>query len=136
MPNKRSNRKKTQHFCCPYCPKRLWRQGSQKYHLIYSEASEIKHHLNISLKNASFLASSGKGYLDSNAWIEEFFCERHGKIWMLINKETNGTLAAVQAKDSDWRRTARTINPNIPNPSISEYSYRMSRGSYLGKVRM
>ena len=54
MPNKRSKRKKSQQFDCIYCQQRLWRLGSSKHYLFYTEASEIKQRLNISRKNASF----------------------------------------------------------------------------------
>lgn len=131
MPNRRSKRKKTQHFFCPYCSRRLWRQGSKKYYLAYTEASEIREHFQVSRKQAHLLAATGKGYVDSNAWIEEFFCEQHGTLWMVVNKEVDLTLGARVAKDTDWSRTTHTIDPEISNPSVSEYTRRMSRKAYL-----
>ena len=136
MPNKRSKRNKTQQFSCPYCDRRLWRQGSQKHYLFYQETSEIKERLHISRKNASFLAANSKGYVDTHSWIEEFFCEKHGRIWMRLHKNSEGKLAAALAKGQDWKRTTHTFNPETPNPSVSEYSYRMSRGSYYGEVKL
>ncbi len=126
MPNKRSRRKKVQNFCCTYCERRLWRLGSSKHHLFYREASEIKQHLNIPRKNAIFLAAKGV-YIDHNSWIEEFFCGDHGKMWLLVSKQADGSLAAVLPSHKDWSRTTGTLNPDTPNPSVSEFSYRMSR---------
>jgi hypothetical protein len=94
--------------------------------LFYREVSEIKQNLNISSKNAGFLAAKG-AYIDTNCWIEEFFCGEHGKMWMLVSKQADGTLVAVPPRSNDWNRTTGTINPDNPNPSVSEFSYRMSR---------
>ena len=136
MPNKRSKRSKTQQFLCPYCDRRLWRQGSKKHYLFYRDTSEIKDCLNISRKNASLLAASRQGYVDSNSWIEEFFCEKHGRVWMRLSKDREGKLAAVLAKRQDWNRSTHTLNPDTPNPSVSEYTYRMSRRSYYGEIKL
>lgn len=126
MPGKRSQRKKVQHFCCPYCDRRLWRLGSPKHFVFYSTATEIKQNVNMSHKSAAFLANRGT-YVDSNSWIEEFFCGDHGKLWMKLNKNDEGMLVARLATSNDWQQTTRTIHPDMPNPSVSEFSYRMSR---------
>lgn len=131
MPGKRSNRKNVQHFCCPYCDRRLWRLGSPKHFIFYSQASEIQQHTNISRKNAAFLANKGT-YVDKNAWIEEFFCGEHGKLWLKLSRNNDGISASLAAT-KDWQQTTRTINPDHPNPSVSEFTYRMShqRGKKL-----
>lgn len=126
MPNKRSKRNQVHRFCCIYCERRLWRLGSPKHHLFYREVSEIKQHLNISRKNAIFLAAKGV-YVDHNSWIEEFLCGEHGTMWLLVSKKTDGTLVAAPPSSNDWNRTTGTIDPSIPNPSVSEFTYRMSR---------
>jgi hypothetical protein len=128
MSNKRKKRSQTQKFSCFYCQQRLWRLGSPKYHLFYQDISELRTHLGITRKKASFLAAKHPAYVDSNCWLEEFFCEEHGKIWMRVSKQADGTLVSTPAKSSDWNRTTYTINPDVPNPSVSEYTYRMSRG--------
>jgi hypothetical protein len=127
MPNKRSNRKKTQKFQCPYCEARLWRLGSQKYYLFYQGASEIQKHLKLSPKKARFLAAQNPVQVDKDTWLEEFLCQEHGKIWMRLAKKDDQTLASHLADSGDWRRTTKTVHPEIPNPSVSEYSYRLSR---------
>lgn len=126
MPGKRSKRKNVQHFNCPYCDRRLWRLGSPKHFLFYLEASEIQQNVNISRKSAVFLAAQG-AYVDGNSWIEEFFCGDDGKLWMKVNRKTGGTLVATLATSKDWQQTTRTILPDTPNPSVSEFTYRMSR---------
>ena len=126
MPGKRSSRKQIQHFCCPYCNRRLWRSGSTKHFLFYTEVSQIRQYVNVSHKNAALLASQG-AYLDRNAWIEEFFCGEHGKIWLKINRNPVSQLTSQLATSKDWQQTTRTINPEMPNPSVSEFTYRMSR---------
>lgn len=126
MSNKRSKRKRTQKFFCNYCGQQLWRLGSPKHHLFYKEIPDLKRNLNISHKSAVFLATKGV-YVDHSSWIEEFFCEDHGKLWMLVRKKPDGTLDAIPATGNHWKCTTKTIDPDLPNPSVSEFSYRISR---------
>jgi hypothetical protein len=94
--------------------------------LFYLEAAEIQQNVSMSRKSAAFLANRG-AYVDRNAWIEEFFCGEHGKLWMKLTKNDQGKLVATQANSKDWQQSTRTIDPNMPNPSVSEFTYRMSR---------
>lgn len=133
MPNKRSKRKKTQKFCCVHCQQRLWRLNGEKYSLHYKEVAEIKHHLGVSRKNAMLLAAKG-ACVDANAWLEEFFCGEHGKMWMLVSKQNDGQLSARPATSEHWQRTTGTVDPSLPNPSISEFSYYMSRRTHTNLI--
>ena len=126
MPGKRSNHKNVQRFYCPYCERRLWRLGSPKHFLFYIEASEIQKNVNMSHKSAAFLANKGT-YVDNNCWIEEFFCGDHGKLWMKVTRKPGGIIVATFATSEEWSRTTGTILPDTPNPSVSEFSYRISR---------
>ena len=128
MPNKRSGRQ-THKFFCPYCQQRLWRKGSDKYYLHYQNTAEIQKNLNITRKKATFISSQKPVYVDRNRWIEEFFCNKHSTVWLLISRQQNGKLNSVLADEKDWRKTGKTIDPTNLNPSIGEYSYRMSRSS-------
>ncbi|WP_036478973.1 hypothetical protein [Myxosarcina sp. GI1] len=135
MPNKRSSRKKVQKFFCPYCERRLWRLNSQKYRLFYKEVSELKEHLNFSHKKASLLVSQLGSFVDRNSWIEDFFCEEHGQMWLRISKKNEEKLDSVLATREDWKYTTGTIDPSSNNPSVSEYSYYMSRGCSIHKLQ-
>ena len=126
MPGKRSKHKNIQRFYCPYCECRLWRLGSPKHYLFYLGASEIKKNVDMSRQSAELLASKG-AYVNSNAWIEEFFCGEHGKLWMKVTRKAGSIIVATLATREDWPQTTGTILPNTPNPSVSEFSYRMSR---------
>lgn len=130
MPNKRSSRKKVQKFFCPHCDRRLWRLNSQKYRLFYTEVSDLKERLKFSHKKASLLAAQLGAFIDSNSWIENFFCEEHGQMWLRISKQNNEKLDGVLATREDWKYTTGTVDPNSHNPSVSEYSYLMSRGCH------
>lgn len=125
MPNKRSRKRK---FYCPYCQTQLWRMGSPKHYLFYQEVSEIQENLNITRKKASLLMNQNRNtYLDKSSWIEDFCCEQHGKIWLKISQKVDHPLKVTLATEEDWQKTTGTINPNIPNPSVSEFTYSMSR---------
>lgn len=126
MPNKRSRYKKTHHFCCHMCGRRLWRPGSPKHFMYYRKASEIRQNLGIPRKNAIFLAAQG-AYVDRNSWLEEFFCGEHGTMWLLVRKQADKTLVTAPAQRQHWEFTTGTIDPDNPNPSVSEFSYRISR---------
>ena len=130
MSNKRSKRKNVRHFFCPFCQERLWRLGSPKYHLFYKNAAEIKRNLQISAKKSAFLATKHSTYLDNNSWIEEFFCPEHGKMWLRISRQNDGQLGYKLALREDWKQTDKTIDSSRPNPSVSEFSYRISRKGY------
>ncbi len=127
MPGKRSRKSKKQKFNCPYCHTKLWRIGSPKHYLYYREISEVQKNLNISRKKASFLISQNNTYLDRSSWIEDFCCEQHGSMWLKISHKADGSIKVSLANAEDWEKSTGTINPNLPNPSVSEFSYSMSR---------
>ena len=127
MPNKRSRKNRKQKFYCPYCQTRLWRMGSPKHYIYYQQISEIQKHLNISRKKATFLKTQHNTYLDRSSWIEDFCCRQHGKIWLKIAYKADLPMKVSLANEDDWKNTTGTINPNYPNPSVSEFSYSMSR---------
>ncbi|MGF1542070.1 MAG: hypothetical protein ACFCU5_16765 [Pleurocapsa sp.] len=129
MPNKRSRRGKVHHFPCPYCQQRLWRVGADKYYLFYQDIADIRENLQLTKKKASLLQGQYPVFVDKNRWIEEFFCPEDGKLWLLISRQADGSLTQTLATEKDWQKTSKTINPHTLNPSISEYSYRMSRSS-------
>jgi competence CoiA-like predicted nuclease len=135
MVNKRSNRQKVQKFFCPYCERRLWRSNRQKYRLFYKEVAELRERLNFSHKKASLLAAQIDTFVDRNSWIEDFYCEEHGQIWLRVSKQTNEKLVGVLAQREDWKCTTGTIDPNSHNPSISQYSYYMSRGCSVNNLK-
>lgn len=126
MPGKRSKFKNAQRFYCPYCERRLWRLGSPKHFLYYLGASEIQQNVNMPHKSAMFLANKG-AYVDNNSWIEDFFCGDHGKLWLKVTRKTCNNLVTTLATSKDWQQTTHTILPDTPNPSVSEFTYRMSR---------
>ena len=126
MPGKRS-RKNKQKFNCPYCQTKLWRVGSPKHYLYYQEISELQNNLGVSRKKASLLLADKSTYLDRSCWIEDFVCEQHGSMWLKISHYSDRTLKTSLARSEDWQKSTGSINPNFPNPSVSEFSYAMSR---------
>ena len=127
MPGKRSRKRTNQKFSCPYCQTKLWRMGGPKHYLYYQQVSEVQKQLNISRKKAGLLIAQHKTYLDRNTWIEDFVCEQHGKMWLKIHRVTNCPMKVTLATESDWCNSTGTIDPNRPNPSVSEFSHSMSR---------
>ncbi|AGY56514.1 hypothetical protein [Gloeobacter kilaueensis] len=132
MSGKRSKRGKVQRFDCPHCDSRLWRLGSEKHRLFYTQLTDMVQSTGMHRKQAAALMSRGD-YVDSTAWIEEFFCGEHGKMWMLVRQDGAGCLRASLPSEQDWQRTTGTVHPHLPNPSVSEFTYRMSRGVGLAR---
>ena len=126
MPNKRSGRNKTKKFFCPFCKQRLWRNGKEKYHLFYQNAAEIRENTGISAKKSKLLAAQNSTYLDRTKWIENFCCSNHGVLWLLISTNNDGFEYRL-AQEKDWLQTNKTQDPRTPNPSVSEFTLRMSR---------
>lgn len=129
MPNKRSKRGRTKIYCCPFCEQRLWRVGTSKHYLFYSNVNEIKQNLGISSKKAKLLAAQNPIYLDKNKWIEAFCCQKHGSLWLLISLQEEGYEYRL-AKGKDWLQTTKTSDPRTSNPSVGEFTLRMSRALF------
>lgn len=126
MPNKRSRRKKTRKYYCPFCEQRLWRLGKTKHHLYYRNAAEIRDNTGLTKKKAKLLSIQNSTYLDTKKWIEAFCCSSHGMIWLLVSIKENSYEYRL-AKEKDWLQTDGTIDPRVSNPSVSEFTLRMSR---------
>ena len=128
MPNKRSRRKKTRKYYCPFCEQRLWRLGKSKHHLYYCNPAEIRDNTGLSKKKAKLLSIQNSTYLDTKKWIEAFCCPSHGMMWLLVSiKENENNYEYRLAKEKDWLQTNGTIDPRVSNPSVSEFTLRMSR---------
>lgn len=138
MSNKRRTRQQTHKFFCPFCQQRLWRSGGRKHYLYYQGKSEIQENLNITSKKASFIATYHPVYVDANVWLEEFFCQVDQKVWLRLSKTSDGLIHSRLATNTDWERAVHTPDPDLPNSTVSEFTYRMSRraGQYLGKYEM
>ena len=126
MPNKRSKRKKTRKYFCPYCEERLWRSGGVKYYLYYKDAEEIRHNTGITMKKAKLLSLQSTTYLDRSKWIESFCCPNHGLMWFIVSIRSDWYEYNL-AQEKDWLKTNRTLDPRISNPSVGEFTLRMSR---------
>ena len=127
MANKRSRCRDAYQISCPYCDLRLWRLNGPKHRLFYNGADEISKNVSIPHRKAAFLAAKGP-YVDEDCWVEEFFCSNHGNLWLRVRRSSNGAVSHSIARREDWSRTTGTISPDKPNASVSEFSYRMSRG--------
>lgn len=130
MPGKRRRRSDTERFSCPSCGNRLWRIGSEKHLIFYSEASDFVRYMGLSRRQAAMAMAQG-GRTDRRTWIEEFFCAEHGKMWLLIQNLQCGKMTTTVATDYDWKRSTGTQNPDCLNPSVSEYTQRMSRRAQI-----
>lgn len=47
-------------------------------------------------------------YYLHNSWLEEFFCEKHDKMWMRLSRDVNEQIVAVRASRDDWTDIVET----------------------------
>jgi hypothetical protein len=74
--SQQDDRKKTpQKFHCPFCQKCIWRLGSAKYYCLLFSGERVR--------------------INYNCWLEEFYCEEHGKLWMRITKKSERKLVVA-----------------------------------------
>ena len=137
MPNKRSKRNQAQRFFCPYCDQRLWRLGGHKH-----QDNVLDKHTKLSADGGGYVNLRGRsghpqqlekrslswgnspkqqlnqgsvpGHGDELAWSEEFVCEQHGKMQMLVTRKADQTLSAVPTKNRDRHRTPSIETLNAP----------------------
>lgn len=50
-------------------------------------------------------------------------------MWLKVSKDLDETITTQVAEQKHWKQSTNTIDPNKPNPSVSEFTYRMSRKS-------
>lgn len=124
-----NKRKKTQKFYCPCCQRRLWRVGSPKHYLYYQGTQEIQQGFGLTAQKARFLSAQNEVWVDRQVWLEEFFCEEHGKMWLRLFRSEEGLLWAKPAERKDWQRVSRALDPDRPQCGVSEFTYRASRRS-------
>ena len=65
-------------------------------------------------------------YLDTKRWIEALCCPDHEMLWLLISLQEQDYEYRL-AKEKDWLKTNKTLDPRISNPSVSEFTLKMSR---------
>lgn len=135
MPNIKKQKKKVNHFNCPFCKSKMWRLGDKKYYIYHEGKNQIRQNTKLSAKKAVFVANKFTSYSALNCWLEIFYCNEHGKLWLKIARQNDGNLVYQVATREDWQQTNNTINPDFINPSVSEYSYKMSRRPrYVSKL--
>ncbi|MBW4698998.1 MAG: hypothetical protein KME03_14075 [Aphanocapsa lilacina HA4352-LM1] len=114
---------------CPSCGERLWRGCGQKHHLFSSSAEQTRELTGITRKKAVLLHTDTTTWVDRSRWIEAFFCPDHGQVWIICTRGDDGQVTGEVAPSRLWLQTTGTIDPSKPNPSVSEFTYRMSRRS-------
>ncbi|AGY56696.1 hypothetical protein [Gloeobacter kilaueensis] len=127
MPGKRSHYKRRFAPQCPDCELQVYRLNSTR-HSIYIEGAEaIARALSIPYKRALLIASQGP-IVDRNQWLEEFYCPMHGRVWLQVVRERSSGQIRAQLPDAAlWKRSIGTLDPNHPNPSVSEFTLSNSR---------
>ena len=100
---------KRKKFYCPCCQRRLWRVGGYKFYQGQSKRGEA---VTLISKKDNLLTHSTPSLANQQVWLEEFFCEEDGKIWMYLSKSGEGVLSYQLAEQEQWRHTARVSEPD------------------------
>ncbi|AGY60385.1 hypothetical protein [Gloeobacter kilaueensis] len=112
---------------CPFCTSRLWRGCGQKHFIFSSNAEQTRELTGLTRKKAVLLHSHTATWVDRSRWIESFFCTDHGQVWIICTRNSDGQVTGETAPPRLWQQTTGTLDPSRPNPSVSEFTYRMSR---------
>lgn len=94
MSRPRKEKKTTEKFHCPFCQQRLWRLGSPKYYLLSQSRAESQCSCPSKLSASQTIVN-----VNPDCWLEEFFCEEHGNLWMLLSKTSDGRLAIASIEN-------------------------------------
>jgi len=129
MTTRHNRRRKRVVTSCPNCDQRLWRVNSERHFLFASNTEQIRGMTGITRKKALILNSQQATFVDRRRWLEEFFCTDHGHLWLLLIQDEEGNITASVPDANVWLQTTGTIDPRKPNPSVSEYTFRCSRGA-------
>jgi len=131
MPRKRNRSLNRLEVPCPHCGIRLWRGCGQKHYIFSSSVEQTRELMGTTRKKAVLLHTVTPTWVDRNRWIEPFFCSADGQIWMVCIRQPEGHVICEPAPSELWRQTTGTVDPNKPNPSVGEFTYRGSRGALL-----
>ncbi|MBD2103789.1 hypothetical protein [Leptolyngbya sp. FACHB-261] len=117
---------------CPHrgCSEPLRRLNSQRHYVFAEGVEEIMALAGQTRKKATFTAQLGQ-VVDRKFWLEEFFCYQHGRMWLAVYRSPEGKHNVSLPATRLWQRTTGTVDPEHPNPSIGEYTQRMSRCASL-----
>jgi hypothetical protein len=132
MAERRNRRRKRVVADCPTCEERLWRVNSERHYLFASGARQMQELSGLTRKKAVLLNCQTHTFVDRRQWLEEFYCNEHGHMWLLLKQDDEGFVSATIPDGNIWSQTTGTIDPRKPNPSVSEFTFRMSRGASLG----
>ncbi len=133
MPRKRSRFKtRTVLAPCPHpnCPHPLRRLNSQRHYVFAEGIEDLMAVYGHSRKKAALLAQAGQ-VVSRRLWLEEFFCYQHGRMWLAVHCSEEGKHTVSLPATRLWQRTTGTLDPEHPNPSVGEYTRRMSRCASL-----
>lgn len=112
---------------CPMCGVRLWRGSGQKHYIFASNVEQTRELTGTTRKKAILLHTTTTTWVDRSRWIEPFFCPDDGQIWIACTRDGEGQVTGEVAPPKLWKQTTGTLDPNKPNPSVSEFTYRQSR---------
>jgi len=93
MPKKLSTHKSIQRVCCPKCKRRLWCLDSPKHFLSYTGVPDVQQNITGARQKTLFLLAECDN-IDTNSWLEEFICGKHGKLRVRVTRQSGGTLGA------------------------------------------
>lgn len=128
MPRNRNRSANRLEIPCPECDQRLWRGSGQKHFIFASNVEQTRALTGTTRKKAVLLHSQVATWVDRSHWIEAFFCPDHGQIWIACSRQLDGQVVGEVASVELWQQTTGTLDPTKPNPSVSEFTHRNSRG--------
>jgi hypothetical protein len=112
-------------FCPAHPEQRVYGQGPR--YLIHLLSAEELRQRGMSVKKAQLVIQAHPVLVLPNEWLEELFCSGCGTShWCHVVRQDPNTYTVRWAPRELWQQVAH-VNPLMPNPSVSQFSYRASR---------
>ncbi|MBM5800041.1 MAG: hypothetical protein FJ077_04200 [Cyanobacteria bacterium K_DeepCast_35m_m2_023] len=127
---RRRGKRQCRPLFCPLHPQQLISGQGKKYFLHCLKAEELVAR-GTSHKTARLLIQHYPVLVLSNEWLEQLYCPKCGSSdWFHIAKLADDRFVVRRAPLELWQQVAH-VAPLSPNPSVSDFSRRMSRRTSL-----
>ena len=132
-PSRRNRRPQKWQLLCPAHPEQRLEGNGKKYFLHLLKPEELKAR-GMPHKTAQLVIQAYPVLVLSNEWLEELFCPQCGSSrWCHVIQHNRVEHSVRWAPQDLWQQVAH-VDPNCPNPTISEYTRRSARRPSLKRA--
>ena len=132
-PSRRNRRPQKRQLLCPAHPEQRITGNGKKYFLHLLNPEELKAR-GMAHKTAQLVIQAYPVLVLSNEWLEELFCPQCGSSrWCHVIQHNRVEHTVRWAPRDLWQQVAH-VDPNYPNPTVSEFTRRSARRPSLKRT--